>query len=320
MRGKNPHGSRRSAILGRREEALPPAAPRPMRRIVMRALSSSASVSREKGPGEKGGDERDPKRRAFAVQRTAPFRCGATGRPLADRHPSVAARAGRPVHSRSPKSVDGPKAPQLSVSRTVLSALRPKPLYPCGEASPKYPPPAPDRRLFGTKNTEIGIRSAAAGPSPGALVGPAAATGTRRTSGFAVAMSNKLQKNRSPRARQSPLLRSRQSSDTAPPAPRSSKQYGLGRYRETVLPPSSKRIPQLIRHRGGKKTRKAEATKTNVEKPRAPLSTRSRRDGACCRGFCGRCRALWQPATCCRPRPRAPDGCAAPRSRDRGAA
>ena len=147
-----------------------------------------------------------------------------------------------------------------------------------------------------------------------------AVTGTRRTSGFAVAMSNKFQKNRSPRARQSPLLRSRQSSDTAPPAPRSSKQYGLGRYRETVLPPSSKRIPQLIRHRGGKKTRKAEATKTNVEKPRAHLSTRSRRDGACCRGFCGRCRALWQPATCCRPRPRAPDGCAAPRSRDRGAA
>lgn len=129
-----------------------------------------------------------------------------------------------------------------------------------------------------------------------------------------------FKKNRSPRARQSPLLRSRQSSDTAPPAPRSSKQYGLGRYRETVLPPSSKRIPQLIRHRGGKKTRKAEATKTNVEKPRAHLSTRSRRDGACCRGFCGRCRAFWQPATCCRPRPRAPDGCAAPRSRDRGAA
>lgn len=160
MRGKNPHDSRRSAILGRREEALPPAAPRPMRRIVMRALSSSASVSREKGPGgRRGGDERDPKRGAFAVQRPAPFRCGATGRPLADRHPSVAARAGRPVHSRSPKSVDGPKVPQLSVSRTVLSALRPKPLYPCGEASPKYPPPAPDRRLFGTKNTEIGIRS-----------------------------------------------------------------------------------------------------------------------------------------------------------------
>lgn len=160
MRGKNPHGSRRSAILGRRKEALPPAAPRPMRRIVMRALSSSASVSRKKGPGERGGgDERDPKRGAFAVQRTAPFLCGATGRPLADRHPSVAARAGRPAHSRSPKSADEPKAPQLSVSRTVLSALRPKPLYPCGEASPKYPPPAPDRRLFGTKNTEIGIRS-----------------------------------------------------------------------------------------------------------------------------------------------------------------
>ena len=108
---------------------------------------------------EGGGDERDPKRGAFAVQRTAPFLCGATGRPLADRHPSVAARAGRPAHSRSPKSADEPKAPQLSVSRTVLSALRPKPLYPCGEASPKYPPPAPDRRLFGTKNTEIGIRS-----------------------------------------------------------------------------------------------------------------------------------------------------------------
>ena len=160
MRGKNPHDSRRSAILGRREEALPPAAPRPMRRIVMRALSSSASVSREKGPGgRRGGDERDPKRGAFTVQRPAPFRCGATGRPLADRHPSVAARAGRPVHSRSPKSVDGPKVPQLSVSRTVLSALRPKPLYPCGEASPKYPPPAPDRRRFGTKNTEIGIRA-----------------------------------------------------------------------------------------------------------------------------------------------------------------
>lgn len=55
MRGKNPHDPRRSAILGRREEALPPAAPRPMRRIVMRALSSSASVSREKGPGGRRG-------------------------------------------------------------------------------------------------------------------------------------------------------------------------------------------------------------------------------------------------------------------------
>ena len=170
------------------------------------------------------------------------------------------------------------------------------------------------------QKSEFVRRSAAAGPTRAPGDGPAAATGMRRTSGFAVAMPNKLQKNRSPRARQSPLLRSRQSSDTAPPAPRSSKQYGLGRYRETVLPPSSKRIPQLIQHRGGKKTRKAEATKTNVEKPRAHLSTRSRRDGACCRGFCGRCRALWQPATCCRPRPRAPDGCAAPRSRDRGAA
>lgn len=170
------------------------------------------------------------------------------------------------------------------------------------------------------QKSEFVRRSAAAGPTRAPGDGPAAATGMRRTSGFAVAMPNKLQKNRSPRARQSPLLRSRQSSDTAPPAPRSSKQYGLGRYRETVLPPSSKRIPQLIRHRGGKKTRKAEATKTNVEKPRAHLSTRSRRDGACYRGFCGRCRALWQPATCCRPRPRAHDGCAAPRSRDRGAA
>lgn len=124
-----------------------------------RAVVQRIRISGKRSRREKGGGERDPKRGAFAVQRTAPFRCGATGRPLADRHPSVAARAGRPVHSRSPKSVDGPKVPQLSVSRTVLSALRPKPLYPCGEASPKYPPPAPDRRLFGTKNTEIGIRS-----------------------------------------------------------------------------------------------------------------------------------------------------------------
>ncbi len=49
-------------------------------------------------------------------------------------------------------------------------------------------------------------------------------------------------------------------------------------------------------------------------------SIRFRKAGACCRGFCGRCRALWRPAIyCLRPR-RAHGGCAALRPRDRGAA
>lgn len=100
MRGKNPHGSRRSAILGRREEALPPAAPRPMRRIVMRALSSSASVSREKGPGEKGGGRTrsetesvcGTKDRAFPLRRH---------RPTARGPPSVCRRTCRQTRTQS---------------------------------------------------------------------------------------------------------------------------------------------------------------------------------------------------------------------------
>ena len=46
---------------------------------------------------------------------------------------------------------------------------------------------------------------------------------------------------------------------------------------------------------------------------------RYRKDGVCCRASCGRCRAVWRPATCCRPPLRGRGGSAPPRKRDRAA-
>lgn len=201
MRGKNPHDSRRSAILGRREEALPPAAPRPMRRIVMRALSSSASVSREKGPGGRRGGAnaiRNGERSRYKGPRLS------VAAPPADRlrtairlsphvpadpytvvrqNPSTDQRSRNcPSHERFyPHCVRSPSTPAAKQARSIRRQRR------TGDFSARKIP-----------KSEFVRRSAAAGPTRAPGDGPATATGTRRTSGFAVAMSNKLQKNHRP--------------------------------------------------------------------------------------------------------------------------